>query len=72
MRFSATVNYFGDGQLAEIFLDCKWPGSALAEHAHTAAVLASLLLQHGVPAETIEHSISGPLATALAKAREMR
>jgi hypothetical protein len=66
------VNFFSDGRLAEIFLDFKQPGSALSEHVNTAAVLASLLLQHNVPAETVAHSISGPLATALAKARELR
>jgi hypothetical protein len=73
IRYSATINHFPDGTLAEIFIDCCFkPGSAIAEHANDAAVLASLLLQHHVPAATIEHSISGPLASALAKARELR
>jgi hypothetical protein len=67
-HYIATVSFFEDGRLAEIFIDCPKPGSAIAEHAATSAVLASLLLQHGVPAATIMHSISGPLATALAKA----
>ena len=39
-----------------------WIGS------NDAAVLASLLLQHGVTAAAIRHSISGPIATALASA----
>jgi hypothetical protein len=73
IRYTATVNFFSDGRLAEIFIDCCGkPGSALAEHVSTASILASLLLQHHVAAETIAHSISGPLATALAKARELR
>jgi hypothetical protein len=72
IKYCATVNFFDDGKLAEIFIDCFFkPGSALAEHANDASVLASLLLQHQVEAATIEHSISGPLATALAKAREL-
>ena len=71
IRYSATVAFFSDGRLAEIFIDCKWPGSAIAEHANTAAILASLLLQYGVAVEIIEHSISGPLAVALATVRDM-
>ena len=39
-------------------------------HANDAAVLASLLLQHGVTAAAIRHSIAGPLATALAHVEE--
>jgi hypothetical protein len=73
LKYRAHVGFFSDGRLAEIFIDCSdKPGSTLAEHASTAAILASLLLQHHVAAETIEHSISGPLATALAKVRELR
>ena len=65
--YLATISYFpGSARLAEVFIDAAKPGSAIAEHANDAAVLASLLLQHGVPAEKIRHSISGPLATALA------
>ena len=69
--YTATVN-FSDGRLAEIFIDCKWPGSAIAEHANTAAILASLLLQYGIAVEIIEHSISGPLAVALATVTEFQ
>jgi hypothetical protein len=66
--YTATVSCYSDGRLAEIFLDYKRPNSQLAEHANDAAVLASLLLQHGVSAAAIRHSISGPLSTALALA----
>lgn len=66
VHYTATVSRFGNGELAEIFIDAHKPGSAIAEHASAAAVLASLLLQHGVTAAAIKHSISGPLATALA------
>jgi C4-dicarboxylate-specific signal transduction histidine kinase len=70
VSYTATVSHFGDGRLAEIFLDHSQPNSELAEHTNDAAVLASLLLQHGVTAAAIRHSISGPLATALALAEE--
>jgi len=67
VRYTATISVFPDGRLAEIFIDSLKPGSAIAEHANDAAVLASLLFQNGVTAAAIRHSISGPLATALAK-----
>jgi hypothetical protein len=70
VRWTATISRFSDGRLAEIFLDHGRPNSQLAELANDAAVLASLLLQNGVTAAAIKHSISGPLATALAKAGE--
>ena len=70
IRYTATISKFDDGRLAEIFIDAAKPGSAIAEFASDAAVLASLLLQHGITAAAIRHSISGPLATALAKAEE--
>jgi hypothetical protein len=69
--YSATLSRFSDGSLAEIFIDAHKPDSALAVHVSDAAVLASLLLQHGVTAAAIRHSIAGPLATALAKADEL-
>jgi hypothetical protein len=67
-EYLASVSYYGDGRLAEVFVDVAKPGSALAEHANDAAILASLLLQHGLTAAAIKHSITGPLSTALALA----
>lgn len=64
-HYTGTVSRFDDGRLAEIFIDTAKPTSALAEHVADAAVLASLLLQHGVSAAAIKHSISGPIAGAL-------
>jgi hypothetical protein len=63
--YTATISKFSDGRLAEIFIDSKRPNSEIAAHASDAAVLASLLLQHGVTVAAIRHSISGPLASAL-------
>jgi hypothetical protein len=70
IRYSATLSKFADGRIAEIFLDHWKPDSALAVHVSDAAVLASLLLQHGVTAAAIRRSISGPIAAALARAEE--
>jgi hypothetical protein len=72
VMYRATVSFFADGGMAEIFIDAAKPGSAIAEYANDAAVLTSLLLQHGVTAAEIRHSISGPLATALDLVREGR
>jgi hypothetical protein len=45
----------------EIFLHAGKPGSPVEAAARDAAVLASLNLQHGVPIETVRHSLTqGP------------
>ena len=73
IKYTAGVGRYADGQLAEIFLN----GGKLGAHADTAArdaaIAASLLLQHGCPAETLSRALtrnadgsaSGPLARAL-------
>lgn len=64
--YRATAGYFHDGRLAEIFLHAPGRlGTPLQSNADTAAILASLLLQHGVEPEVILHSITGPIAVAL-------
>src|ERR1035437_9717454 len=64
-KYHATASHFDDGRLAEIFLDTEKAGTPLQVNAETAAILASLCLQHGVDAETIRHSVNGPIAVAL-------
>jgi hypothetical protein len=64
-RYRASASRFPDGRMAEIFLDVGKAGSSVQRHADDAAVLASLLLQHGVPVSQIRHSVSGPIATAI-------
>lgn len=66
-NYLATIGYDAAGRPSEIFIDAAKPNSALAVHANDAAILASLLLQHGVTAEDIRHSLSGPIARALAE-----
>jgi hypothetical protein len=67
--YRATASHFDDGRLAEIFLDTSKAGSAAQTNAQTAAVLVSLLLQHGVGVDAITHSVAGPIAVALELAR---
>lgn len=55
------------GRLAEIFLDTGKAGSAVQQQADDAAILTSLLLQHGVDVGVIRHSLAGPIAVALDK-----
>jgi hypothetical protein len=64
--YIVSVSRFSDGSLAEIFLSTAKPNSALATHVSDAAILASMLLQHGVSGAAIRKSIAGPLAAALA------
>lgn len=62
-KYRATASRFADGRLAEIFLDTGKAGTPLQLNAETAAILASLGLQHDP--ETIRHSVNGPIAVAL-------
>jgi hypothetical protein len=66
-KYRATAGHFDDGALAEIFLDVpgKAGTSSLQSNANTAAILTSLLLQHGVSPDAIRHSVAGPIAVAL-------
>jgi hypothetical protein len=64
-RYRATAGRYDDGRLAEIFLNTDKFGTPLQLNAETAAVLTSLLLQHGVDVETIRHAVNGPIAIAL-------
>jgi hypothetical protein len=67
-EYLATAGFYpDDGRLAEIFLQALGkPGTPMQENADTAAILASLLLQHGIDPDAIQHSIAGPIAIALA------
>ena len=65
--YRATASRFDDGKLAEIFLDVPGKlGTPLQSNANTAAILVSLLLQHGIAPVAIGHSVTGPIAIALA------
>jgi hypothetical protein len=64
--YRATAGWFADGRLAEIFLMCPGKlGTPLQSNADNAGILTSLLLQHGVSADVIRHSVTGPIRIAL-------
>jgi hypothetical protein len=73
LRYKATVGYFPDGTLGEIFLSNTKPSSQSDVNARDAAVAASLTLQFGCPLETLRHVLlrdprgnaSSPLGQAL-------
>jgi hypothetical protein len=72
-HYVATVSFFDDGRLAEIFIGNGKAGSGTDTAAKDSAVVASLALQFGVPLETICHALlrdargiaSSPLGCAI-------
>ena len=73
LKFTCTASRFASGELAEVFISNGRAGSMASVNASDAAIVCSLALQFGVPAETIRHALlrdqngraSGPLAAAL-------
>ena len=73
LRYVATVSFFGDGTLAEIFISNAKAGSDSDSAAKDSAIVASIALQYRVPLETIRHALlrddlgraSSPLGAAL-------
>jgi hypothetical protein len=53
----ATVSFFPDGRLAEIFLGNGKAGSTADSIAKDAALICSIALQHGVPLEVIRRAL---------------
>ncbi len=64
--YRASVSRFSDGTIGEIFLDAAKYGSDIATHAAESAVMASVAMQYGTPAEALIHSTNGPISKALA------
>jgi hypothetical protein len=73
IRYTVGCSRFGDGTLAEIFLNPDKLGTSLDTNARDAAISASLLLQHGCAAATLQRALTrngngtpgGALAQAL-------
>lgn len=66
-QYRVMTGRFPDGRLAEIFLTVPGKhGTPLQSNADDAAVLTSICLQHGIAPDVIRHSITGPIAIALA------
>jgi ribonucleoside-diphosphate reductase alpha chain len=61
------IGRYGDGKLAELFVDTHKTGTAIDTLLKDSAVLLSLALQHGASTDTIRHALSrtGPLAAVL-------
>jgi hypothetical protein len=72
-RFIATISHFPNGELAEIFLGNGRAGSHIDAAAKDSAVVASIVLQYGVPLNVLRKALlrdihgvaSSPLGTAL-------
>jgi ribonucleoside-diphosphate reductase alpha chain len=58
LRYKATISFFPDGSLGELFVSNHKAGNASDVAARDAGILVSLCLQHGCPVETIAHAIS--------------
>jgi hypothetical protein len=73
LKYTATISYFGNGDLAEIFIGNAKAGSHSDSAAKDSAVVASIALQHGIPLEIIRRALlrdshgraSSPLGCAL-------
>jgi hypothetical protein len=73
LQFRASVGRYPDGRIGEIFLSNHKVNSMAGVMAGDSAVLCSLLLQHGIPIETLRHALmrdgrgnpSGPLGVVL-------
>jgi hypothetical protein len=73
LQYVATVSYFDDGRLAEIFLSNSKAGSHSDSAAKDSAAVCSIALQYGTPVEVIRKALmrdsagrpSSPLGVAL-------
>jgi ribonucleoside-diphosphate reductase alpha chain len=73
MAYVATISYFGDGRLGEIFITNNKAGSGADTAARDAAITFSLAVQYGADPAIIRRALcrdgqgraSGPLGAAL-------
>jgi hypothetical protein len=73
LRYTCTFSRFANGDLGELFLANHKNASGADVNARDAAIVASIALQYGAPADVIQRALcrdtrgrpSGPLATAL-------
>jgi hypothetical protein len=57
LRYLATISWFADGRLAEIFISNAKAGSHSDSAAKDAAVVCSIALQHGITIDVIRHAL---------------
>jgi hypothetical protein len=58
LKYKATVGFFPDGSVAELFVSNHKAGNASDVAARDAGILVSLCLQHGCSIETIARALS--------------
>jgi len=58
LHYTATVSYFADGRVGEVFINNHRTNSAADVGARDSGILLSLLLQHGCDIATIAHAIT--------------
>src|SRR5262245_23472073 len=56
LRYTATLGFYPDGRIGEIFVNNHKAGSQAGIMASDAAVAASIALQYGAPLETLRHA----------------
>jgi hypothetical protein len=57
-RYSATLGFYDDGRIGEIFIDGAKVGSDAEINTSDAAVLMSIALQHGATVSVLRHAVS--------------
>jgi hypothetical protein len=73
LRYTATVSWFDDGNIGELFLNNHKSNSAADTNARDAAITFSIAVQHGADPDVIRRALcrdsqgkaSGPLGAAL-------
>jgi hypothetical protein len=73
ITYSATLGFYPDGRLGEIFMRADKSGSDLDVQARDISIVCSILLQHGCDVDIIRHALtrnsdgsaSGPLGCLL-------
>lgn len=73
LKYTATVSWYPDGTIGELFISCHKAMSAADTNARDAAIAFSIAIQHGVDVGLIrdalcrnrDGSASGPLGAAL-------
>jgi hypothetical protein len=72
LGFTASVGFFEDNRVAEIFLSSKCVGSPIEAIARDCAIVVSLALQGGIDLPTIQRALTrghtGEAATAIGEA----
>ena len=58
MIFTATVGFYDDGRLGELFLHAGKSEQAMESISRDLAVVTSLALQYGAPVKTIEGALT--------------